>query len=151
MNSRLIYSTLCSRGQLPVVKPVVQTTYKRADTGRESGGTYQCIKFFAVFIYIFLLGSPFTSRTPNNYQKINSSTFRPFKSYNLETFMTSMVIRFVHAICKRSQKWYILVHWDQFPWFKRSSCIALEYELGMKFFHWVVVELHAVKNYNFNA
>ena len=44
-----------------------------ADPGSTSGGTFQSMQFFAVFIYFFipvLSRSSFTSRTPNKDQKI---------------------------------------------------------------------------------
>ena len=62
---------------------------------------------FAVLIYFFIpvvSRSYFTSRTPDKDQKINSSTFFTFKSYNPETFMSSTVDTFVPALRKRSQK-----------------------------------------------
>ena len=68
--------------------------------------------------------------------------------------MSSVVIAFVHAVCKRSQKrlaqkvvrfsslgWILMI---QVPF--NSSCVALQYETGMKFFHRAVPELHTVKN-----
>ena len=32
-----------------------------------------------------------------------------------------------------------------------SSCTALQYETGMKFFHWVVLELHGIENHNISV
>ena len=78
------------------------------------------------------------------------STFFSFKSHNPETFMSSMVNGFVHAVRKRSQKvpctkWDIngLIPMNQ-PQFC-SSCVALQYETGTKFFHQAVPELCNIK------
>ena len=79
-----------------------------ADTGSTSGTTFQCMQFFAVFIYFFipvLSRSYFTSRTPDKDQKIEQLFYLYlFKSYNTETSMSSVAWAFVHAIHKRSRK-----------------------------------------------
>ena len=66
--------------------------------------------------------------------------------------MSSAAIAFVHAVCKHSQKclaqkvgslgWIPMI---QVP-FNNSSCVALQYETGTKFFHRAVPELHGIKN-----
>ena len=63
--------------------------------------------------------------------------------------MSSAATAFVHATLKHSQKvarfgslgWIPMI---QVPF--HSSCIALQYKTGMKFFHRAVPKLHAVKN-----
>ena len=68
--------------------------------------------------------------------------------------MSSAAIAFVHAVCKRSQKCLAqkVVRFGSLGWIPmfqvpfHSSCVALQYETGMKFFHQAVPELHAVKN-----
>ena len=68
--------------------------------------------------------------------------------------MSSAVIAFVHAVCKRSQKCLAqkVVRFGSLGWISmiqvpfNSSCVALQYETGTKFFHRAVPELHAVKN-----
>ena len=68
--------------------------------------------------------------------------------------MSSAATAFVHATLKRSQKvprvkvarfgslgWIPMI---QVPFC--SSCIALQYKTGTKFFHRAVPKLHAVKN-----
>ena len=113
---------------------------------------------FAIFIYfsyLFYLGhlSLLRLQTKTRRQS-NSSTFSSFKSYNPETFISSAVIAFVHAICKRSQKCLAqkVVCFGSLGWIPmiqvpfNSSCVALQYETGTKFIHWAVPKLHAVKN-----
>ena len=79
-----------------------------ADPGSTSGGTFQSMQIFAVFIYFFIpvvSRSSFTSRTPNKNQKIEQLFYSIFfKSHNPETFMSSAASAFVHATLKRSQK-----------------------------------------------
>ena len=113
---------------------------------------------FAVFYLFFLLvlsRPSFTSRTPNKDQKTEEHfTFCLFKSHIPETFMSSAATAFVHATLKCSQKCLTLkvarlgsLGWIptiQVPF--NSSCTALQYETGTKFFHRAVPKLHAVKN-----
>ena len=68
--------------------------------------------------------------------------------------MRSAVAAFVHATLKYSQK--VPCEKSGTFWFPRmdsmiqvsfiSSCTALQYETGMKFFHRAVPKLHDVKN-----
>ena len=68
--------------------------------------------------------------------------------------MSSVVNGFVHAICKRSQKCLTQkvarfgslgpIPMIQPPF--NSSCVALQYEPGTKFFHRAVPELHGLQN-----
>ena len=116
------------------------------------------MQFFAIFIYFFIpvLSRPsFTSRTPDKDQKKEQLFYFPsFKPHSLETSMSSVVNVFVHAICKRSKKCLVQkvarfgslgpIPMIQPPF--NSSCVALQYEPGTKFFHRVVPELHAGKN-----
>ena len=61
---------------------------------------------------------------------------------------------FVHDTCKRSQKCLAqkMEHLGSLGWIPMilepfiSSCVALQYETGTKFFHLAVPELHAVEN-----
>ena len=106
---------------------------------------------FAVFYLFFLLvlsRPSFTSRTPN------TTTFCSFKSHNPETFMSSAASAFVHATRKRSQKCLAqkVVRFGSPGWIPmiqapfNSSCVALQYKTGTKFFHRAVPELHGIKN-----
>ena len=62
--------------------------------------------------------------------------------------MSSAASAFVHATRKRSQK---VVRFGSPGWIPmiqapfNSSCVALQYETGTKFFHRAVPMLHAVK------
>ena len=129
-----------------------------ADSGSASGGTFQCMQFlpFSFFLtcsiylgHLSLLGPQTKTR-----RQSNSSTFCSFKSHNLETFMSSVASASVHAICKRSQKCLAqkVGYLGSLGWIPmiqvlfNSSCIALQYETGMKFFHRAVPGLHAIKN-----
>ena len=68
--------------------------------------------------------------------------------------MSSAAMAFVHAVCKRSQKCLAqkVIRFGSLGWIPmiqvpfNCSCVALQYETGMKFFHRAVPELHAVKN-----
>ena len=62
---------------------------------------------------------------------------------------TVLCMLFTSAQKSASRKqWYILVPLDGFPWFNYHSVarVALQYETGTRFFHWVVPELHNIKN-----
>ena len=67
--------------------------------------------------------------------------------------MSSAAIAFVHAVCKRSQKCLAqkVVRFGSLGWIPmiqvpfNSSCVALQYETGTKFFHRAVPELHGIK------
>ena len=115
----------------------------------------QFLPFFIYFSYLFYLGhlSLLGLQTKTRRQS-NSSTFSSFKSHNPETFMSSAAIAFVHAVCKRSQKCLAqkVVRFGSLGWIPmiqvpfNSSCVALQYETGTKFFHRAVPELHGIKN-----
>ena len=68
--------------------------------------------------------------------------------------MSSTASASVHAICKRSQKCLAqkVGHLGSLGWIPmiqvpfNSSCVALQYETGTKFFHRAIPELHAIKN-----
>ena len=68
--------------------------------------------------------------------------------------MSSAAIASVHAIRKRSQKCLAqkVVRFGSLGWIPmiqvpfNSSCVALRYETGTKFFYRAVPKLHAVKN-----
>ena len=63
--------------------------------------------------------------------------------------MSTAVNGFVHAVRKRSQKVGHLGSFGLIPMIQPpfcSSCVALQYETGMKFFHRVVPELCDIKN-----
>ena len=68
--------------------------------------------------------------------------------------MSSAAIASVHAIHKLSQKCLTqkVVHFGSLGWIPmiqvpfNSSCVALQYEIGTKFFHWAVPELYGIKN-----
>ena len=68
--------------------------------------------------------------------------------------MSSVASAFVHATRKRSQKCLAqkVGHLGSLGWIPmiqvpfNSSCVALQYETGTKFFHQAVPELHGIKN-----
>ena len=68
--------------------------------------------------------------------------------------MSSAVNVFVHAIRMRSKKYLTqkVAHFGSPRWIPMiqvpfsSSCVALQYETGMKFFHRAIPELHSIKN-----
>ena len=115
----------------------------------------QFLPFLSIFSYLFYLGhlSLLGLQTKTRRQK-NSSTLCLFKSHNPETFMSSTASTFVHAICKRSQKYLAqkVGHLGSLGWIPmiqvpfNSTCIALQYDTGTKFFHRAIPELHAIKN-----
>ena len=117
----------------------------------------QFLPFLSIFSYLFYLGhlSLLGLQTKTRRQS-NSSTLCSFKSYNPETFMSSTASASVHAICKRSQKCLTQkvghLHVGSLGWIPmiqvpfNSSCVALQYETGTKFFHRAIPELHAIKN-----
>ena len=140
-----------------VLGQLSKTHTSLADTGSASGATFQCMQFLpflSIFSYLFYLGhlSLLGLQTKTRRQS-NSSTFRSFKSYSLETFMSSAVAVFVHALCRRSKKYLAQkvgnfgslgpIPMIQPPFY--SPCVALQYEPGTKFFHRAVPELHVLK------
>ena len=140
-----------------VVRPAVQNSTNVADPRSASGGTFQCMQFLPFFIYfsylpylghLSLIGLQIKTR-----RQRNSSTFCPFKSYNLETFMSSAATAFVHDTGKRSQKvpraktgtfWFPRMDSQDSKTFN-SSCTTLQYKTGMKVFCRAVPELHGIK------
>ena len=110
---------------------------------------------FAIFIYFFIPRPSFTARTPNKDQKIEQlfyclmvQVLSPGDIHKLRGE------RFVHAICKRSQKCLVQnvarfcslgpIPMIQSPF--NSSCVALQYESGTKFFHQAVPESHDIQS-----
>ena len=140
-----------------VVRPAVQNSTNVADPGSASGGTFQCMQFLPFFIYFSYLSylghlSLLGHQTKTRRQR-NSSTFCSFKSYNPETFMSSAATAFVHATLKRSQKCLAqkVARFGSLGWIPmiqvpfNSSCTALQYKTGTKFFHRAVPELYGIK------
>jgi hypothetical protein len=94
--------------------------------------------------HISLLGLQIKTKTHSN-----SSPFCSFKSYNSDIFMSSVVTTSVHATRRYPQKvprtesgmgWSLgWIPMFQLPF--NSSCVALQYETGTKFFHQAVPEL----------
>ena len=85
-----------------VVKPAVQNTYKCC---RSRKYIRWHIPMHAIFSYLSYLGHPsLLGLQTKTKRQSNSSTFCSFKSYNLETLMSSAASAFVHATLKRSQK-----------------------------------------------
>ena len=71
------------------------------------------------------------------------------KPHNQEMSTSSVVNIFVHAICKHSKKYFVqkVAHFGSLgpipviqPPFN-SSCVALQYEPGIKFFHRMIISL----------
>ena len=68
--------------------------------------------------------------------------------------MSSAAITSLHAVCKHSQKCLAqkVVRFGSLGWIPmiqvpfNSSCVALQYETGTKFFHRAVSKLYAVIN-----
>ena len=111
--------------------------------------------FFIYFSYLFYLGHlSLLGLQIKIRRQSNSSTFCLFKSHNPETFMSSAAIAFVHAVCKRSQKCLAqkVVCFGSLGWIPmiqvpfNSSCVALQYKTGTKFFNGAVPELYGIKN-----
>ena len=92
-----------------------------ADPGSTSMTTFQLMYAFLQISSILISRSYFTSSTPDKDQKIgNSSTLFLFRSYNLKTLKSCVLIAFVHAIrtCWKSalcKMWHILVPLNGFP------------------------------------
>ena len=115
----------------------------------------QFLPFFIYFSYLFYVGHlSLLGLQTKIRRRSNSSTFCSFKSYNSETFMSSAATTFVHATHKHSQKCLVqkVVCFGSPEWIPmiqvlfNSSCVALQYETGTKFFHRAVPELHGIKN-----
>ena len=127
---------------LAVVKPAVQNTYKPCRSRSASGATFQCMQilpFLSIFSYLSYLDH--TSLL--GLQTKTRSIFFSFKFYNPETSMSSAVNVVVHAIHKRSKKCLAqkvdnLGSLRPIPMIQQpfnSSCAALRYAPGTKFYH----------------
>ena len=100
----------------------------------------QFLPFFIYFSYSFYLGhlSLLGLQTKTIRRQRNSSTFCWFRSHNPETSMSSTASAFVHATRKHSKK---VVRFGSPGWIPmiqapfHSSCVALQYKTGTKFFH----------------
>ena len=135
-----------------VVKPAVQLLQIQEVHPVAHSSACNFCRFFIYFSYLFYLShlSLLGHQTKTRRQS-NSSTFCSFKSYNPETFMSSAATAFVHATLKKclAQK---VAHFGSLGWIPmiqvpfHSSCVALQYKTGTKFFHRAVPKLYAVKN-----
>ena len=132
-----------------VVKLAVQTTYKPCRSRKFIRGQFPMHEIFAI-----LSRPSFTSRTPGPGPEDRTTLLLSSRSSPITwrcpwapqwTFLCML-----SASAQKSnlhRKWHVLVPLDGFPWFNHHSVarVALQYETGTKFSHWVVPELHDIK------
>ena len=106
------------------------------------------LPFLSIFSYLSYLGHPsLLGLQTKTRRQSSSSTFYSFKFYNSKTFMSSTASAHKKCLAQKvarfgSLGWIPII---QTPF--NSSCAALQYETGMKFFHRAVPEIHDIENH----
>ena len=150
-----MYSCCIWSPLLTVVKPAVQNTYKRCRSRKCIRWHIPVHAIFAIFYLFFLLvlsRPSFTFWTPNKDQKTEQLFYFLLVQVLLpgapQQPLLCMLLASTHKKCLAqkvvrfgSPGWIPMI---QVPF--NSSCVALQYETGTKFFHRAVPKLHAVKN-----
>ena len=133
-----------------VIKPAVQLLQIQEVHPGPHSNACNFLLFLSILSYLSYLyhTSLLGLQTKTRWQR--NSSFFSFKSHNSQKSMSSVVNVFVHAIRKHLKKCLVqkvgslgLIPMIQ-PSFN-SSCVALKYEPGNKFFHRAVPKLQDIK------